>query len=104
MIGNVWEWVEDCWHPDYTGAPVDGSAWLEAGDGNCKKRVNRGGGWGNGASALRLSSRDADPASNHSSGLGFRVALSVAAAKPAVPVPTPAPAAPEPAAPVASAP
>lgn len=22
--GNVWEWVEDCWHPDYNGAPADG--------------------------------------------------------------------------------
>ena len=93
MVGNVWEWVEDCWHPDYTGAPTDGRAWLGSGEGaNCKKRVNRGGGWGNGASALRLSSRDADPAGNHSSGLGFRVALSVAgtAPKPAHPV-APAP-------------
>ncbi len=98
MAGNVWEWVEDCWHPDYSGAPTDGSAWLEAGDGNCKKRVNRGGGWGNGASTLRLSSRDADPAGNHSSGLGFRVAMSVApagvaatAAAPAEPVEAVAP-------------
>ena len=29
MHGNVWEWVEDCWHGDYNGAPTDGSAWLE---------------------------------------------------------------------------
>lgn len=92
MIGNVWEWVEDCWHPDYTGAPTDGRAWLDTGESaNCKKRVNRGGGWGNGASALRLSSRDADSAGNHSSGLGFRVAVSVAAPPPA-PTPAPAPA------------
>ena len=27
MHGNVWEWVEDCWHGDYSGAPTDGSAW-----------------------------------------------------------------------------
>ena len=48
MQGNVWEWVEDCWHPDFTGAPTDGRAWLEPGtDGTCAKRVNRGGGWGN---------------------------------------------------------
>ena len=26
MHGNVWEWVEDCWHNNYTGAPSDGSA------------------------------------------------------------------------------
>jgi len=28
MAGNVWEWVEDCFHPDYGGAPADGPAWL----------------------------------------------------------------------------
>jgi formylglycine-generating enzyme required for sulfatase activity len=84
MQGNVWEWVEDCWHPDYTGAPSDGRAWLDPGDGGtCGKRVNRGGGWGNGSSSLRLSNRDADPLNNYSDGLGFRVALSLARPKPA---------------------
>ncbi len=29
MYGNVYEWVEDCWHDSYTGAPADGSAWLD---------------------------------------------------------------------------
>jgi len=24
ILGNVWEWVEDCWHPDYTDAPSAG--------------------------------------------------------------------------------
>ena len=27
MHGNVWEWVQDCWHGSYSGAPTDGSAW-----------------------------------------------------------------------------
>jgi formylglycine-generating enzyme required for sulfatase activity len=27
MHGNVWEWVQDCYHDSYTGAPIDGSAW-----------------------------------------------------------------------------
>ena len=27
MHGNVWEWVEDCWHGSYDGAPSEGSAW-----------------------------------------------------------------------------
>ncbi len=43
--GNLWEWVRDCWHEDYTKAPADGSAWEE----NCSgagRRVVRGGSWG----------------------------------------------------------
>ena len=35
MHGNVWEWVEDCWHDDYTGAPTNGSAWLSS----CRKGI-----------------------------------------------------------------
>jgi formylglycine-generating enzyme required for sulfatase activity len=77
MIGNVWEWVEDCWHPDYSGAPATGAAWIA--DGECRKRVNRGGGWGNNPRSMRVSSRDADLAEAFSSGLGFRVALSIQA-------------------------
>jgi formylglycine-generating enzyme required for sulfatase activity len=40
--GNVWEWTEDCWHDNYSGAPSDGSAWTSGG---CSDRVLRGGGW-----------------------------------------------------------
>jgi formylglycine-generating enzyme required for sulfatase activity len=43
MTGNVWEWVEDCWHENFNGAPTDGSAWLTGGD--CRLRVVRAGGW-----------------------------------------------------------
>jgi formylglycine-generating enzyme required for sulfatase activity len=42
--GNAWEWVQDCWHPNYEGAPVDGSAWLTEDNGECDLRVLRGGG------------------------------------------------------------
>ncbi|MDE0853301.1 MAG: formylglycine-generating enzyme family protein [Nevskia sp.] len=83
MVGNVWEWVADCWHSDFSGAPTDGSAWTGE---NCRKHVNRGGGWGNNVRALRLSSRDADPTGATSDALGFRVARSLAPAEvPAVP-------------------
>lgn len=39
-VGNVAEWVQDCFHPTYRGAPADGSVW-EGGD--CSVRVVRGG-------------------------------------------------------------
>ena len=42
MNGSVAEWVADCWHSDYAGAPGDGSAWIT---GNCRERVLRGGSW-----------------------------------------------------------
>ncbi|MCW2237246.1 SUMF1/EgtB/PvdO family nonheme iron enzyme [Azospirillum canadense] len=42
MNGSVAEWVADCWHPDYSGAPSDGSAWVT---GDCRERVLRGGSW-----------------------------------------------------------
>jgi formylglycine-generating enzyme required for sulfatase activity len=41
MAGNAWQWVEDCSHHDYKGAPNDGSAWLDGGD--CSRRIIRGG-------------------------------------------------------------
>jgi formylglycine-generating enzyme required for sulfatase activity len=52
--GNVWEWVEDCWHENYNGAPTDGSAWLAANDG---RRVIRGGAWNYRPDYLRASYR-----------------------------------------------
>jgi formylglycine-generating enzyme required for sulfatase activity len=51
--GNVWEWVEDCWHDSYEGAPADGSAWLEANGEDCARRVLRGGSWYNFPRILR---------------------------------------------------
>ena len=42
MLGNVWEWVEDCWHDSYTGAPSTGGVWS---GGDCSNRVLRGGSW-----------------------------------------------------------
>jgi formylglycine-generating enzyme required for sulfatase activity len=45
MLRNVWEWVEDCWHESYEGAPANGSAWGEQQGGDCTRRVIRGGSW-----------------------------------------------------------
>jgi formylglycine-generating enzyme required for sulfatase activity len=44
-IGNVWEWQADCYRDNFTGAPVDGSAWGHGG--NCNAVLDRGGGFSN---------------------------------------------------------
>ena len=72
MLGNAWEWTEDCWHKDYTGAPADGSAWLEASQGDCKLRVVRGGSWVNDPLLLRSGNRDRYDGADYY--LGFRLA------------------------------
>ena len=77
MSGNVWEWVEDCWHDNYKDAPTDGSAWLEAGDGNCKVRVVRGGSWANKPEYLRVSNRYSYNAVNRYNDFGFRLAQDI---------------------------
>ncbi len=68
--GNAEEWVHDCYHPDYFGAPGDGSV-FEGGD--CTSRVLRGGGYGSGPNALRSSHRDKLRADKGNDQTGFRV-------------------------------
>jgi formylglycine-generating enzyme required for sulfatase activity len=72
MHGNVWEWVEDCLHDNYEGAPNEGSAWIEGGV--CQYRVVRGGSWNNDPVNLRSADRDRGTTVNRGSSLGFRVA------------------------------
>jgi formylglycine-generating enzyme required for sulfatase activity len=72
MHGNVEEWVEDCWHDNYAGAPADGNVWQN--DGECKRRVKRGGTWNEPKDDARSGNRNRDGADNHTSALGFRVA------------------------------
>jgi formylglycine-generating enzyme required for sulfatase activity len=55
MTGGVWQWVTDCWHPDYRGAPNDGSSWETPA---CSERVLRGGSWMNDPTYLRTTSRN----------------------------------------------
>lgn len=71
MIGNVWEWTEDCWNPDYRGAPADGSAWLS---GDCAQRVLRGGSWYGNPRFARSADRLSNAATLRFSYDGFRVA------------------------------
>ncbi len=74
MGGGVAEWVADCWHRDYQGAPRDGSAAWDAP--GCHERVLRGGAWGSEAGDLRVSSREFYDASVRYPTHGFRVAKS----------------------------
>ncbi|MFZ4703493.1 MAG: formylglycine-generating enzyme family protein, partial [Candidatus Methylumidiphilus sp.] len=74
LLGNVWEWTSDCWHEDYTGAPVDGSAWLEAKQSDCQHRVIRGGSWYYVPQILRSADRYWYTSVGASFDLGFRLA------------------------------
>lgn len=71
MHGNVWEWVEDCYRPDYRNAPADGSAVSSA---DCKLRILRGGAWNYYPWALRSAYRYATPGDVRLSNVGLRVA------------------------------
>lgn len=76
MLGNVEEWVQDCWNPNYVGAPEDSSAWME---GDCEHRVTLGGSWLTaGASQTegppKTPVRGRWPASSGVQIIGFRVA------------------------------
>ena len=73
LHGNAWEWVEDCFHNNYSDAPKDATAWTTNCDGNFK--VLRGGSWQVAAADTRSGLRYSfapDATENH---VGFRVAL-----------------------------
>jgi formylglycine-generating enzyme required for sulfatase activity len=71
MHGNAWQWMQDCWHRNYDGAPDDGSAWLS---GTCVDRVMRGGSWNCAASTVRAAGREVHDLSGRYAVVGFRVA------------------------------
>ena len=71
LHGNVWEWVEDAWHPDYQGAPTDGSVWT---GGDTSLRVLRGGSWdGYFPGYLRSANRIRYHPDKRDVSIGFRV-------------------------------
>ena len=87
VLGNVWEWVEDCQNDSYDGAPTDGSAWRS---GDCQIRVPRGGSWYYIPGHVRSANRDWAGTETRLDDIGFRVArtldLSGEAREPAPPV------------------
>jgi formylglycine-generating enzyme required for sulfatase activity len=78
MHGYVSEWCADAWHPDYKGAPADGSAW---GTPRAKDRVVRGGSFADPAESMRCAARDHKPAGTRSDRIGFRCVKSKEAGK-----------------------
>ncbi len=76
MHGNVWEWVEDHWHDDYTNAPNDASGWLHDDKSGEVGRVLRGGSCLDSAAGLRSAFRDRNGASYWFRVFGFRCARS----------------------------
>lgn len=73
-LGNVFEWVQDCWHPDYQGAPTDGSAWLS---GNCTERNMRGGSWFTAPALVATAARNRFEETHRSTSVGFRLAREI---------------------------
>jgi formylglycine-generating enzyme required for sulfatase activity len=71
MVGNVWEWTDDCWHESYQGAPAEGSAWTR---GDCSRRVVRGGSWDLNPVNLRSANRYGNDTGGRLNDLSFRVA------------------------------
>ena len=74
MHGNVQEWVEDCWHDNYRGAPADGSVRRVRRGGNCDRRVLRGGSWYSNPLHIRSAARNSYSAGDRYIFAGFRVA------------------------------
>ena len=72
MLGNVWEWVEDCGHSNYQGAPADGRAWTRGGA--CPQRALRGGSWLDRPADLRSANRLWYSTAYPMDFVGFRVA------------------------------
>jgi formylglycine-generating enzyme required for sulfatase activity len=69
--GNAYQWIADCWHEDYRGAPTDGTAWIS---GDCDRRVLRGGSWLGAPRFVRSAYRSKQPSGYRHFGLGIRVA------------------------------
>jgi formylglycine-generating enzyme required for sulfatase activity len=74
MSGNVWEWVQDCYHHNYQGAPTNGSAWDDGADCGPNRRVVRGGSWYSRPGSLRSANRHGDDPGDRYYTLGFRLA------------------------------
>ena len=74
LHGNVWEWIQDGWSPNYVDATHDASARQQS----ASKRVLRGGSWLNGPHGVRSARRHAAEPGLRRSDIGFRIVAAVA--------------------------
>ena len=72
MVGNVWEWTEDCLPQQLRGAPADGSAWMRNG-GDCSQPCRPRRFLGRQSRNLRSAVRVRHTTDYRNNGLGFRV-------------------------------
>ncbi len=89
MLGNVAEWVQDCWYEGYEAAPTDGNArtrslrtslpepYAPYPPGRCSWKTHRGGDWTSVSDAARSAARAGLAKSEKRDTLGFRVARSL---------------------------
>jgi formylglycine-generating enzyme required for sulfatase activity len=82
MVGNVWQWIEDCYH-NYDGVPTDGLAWTI---GDCNLRVIRGGSWFENSQVVRSAYRDRLSTDIRGRNIGFRVGRTLSAGAGAITV------------------
>jgi formylglycine-generating enzyme required for sulfatase activity len=75
MLGNVFQWTDDCWHADYTGAPTDGSSRTY---GDCSERELRGGSWFTTPEFVRASYRNHFGVNYRASSVGIRLVRDIA--------------------------
>jgi formylglycine-generating enzyme required for sulfatase activity/curved DNA-binding protein CbpA len=73
MHGNVYQWVQDCYHDSYQNAPTDGSVWMQS-CGHSGSRVVRGGSWNSFSLYLSATGRSWGNTVHRNSNLGFRLA------------------------------
>ena len=70
MLGNAWEWTEDCWVGTLADIPVDGT-WREKE--GCDQHALRGGSWNDSLRHIRYASRSRTESVSHSQDVGFRI-------------------------------
>jgi sulfatase modifying factor 1 len=75
MLGNVFQWTDDCWHADYTGVPTDGSSRTY---GDCSERELRGGSWFTTPEFVRASYRNHFGVNYRASSVGIRLVRDIA--------------------------